>query len=318
MEFGDVFPDRPMQSGRLFVPQDIQLDGDSLTWPWVPPWVAQGDERRVTYRQAKPGMLADFIRLHGTDDETILAYARKWGVLGLCEHSLPCSHNQGTSGPSCLPMLVTPLPREGSAFRLMEPLEDWRMWSRKAQSLINVGARLNQGKLPREEDWQMFNVWPVEAACYLRRAEGEPFTETVTNARADLAKELDGWISIGQVRPRISWRKDKEGKARFSLDAVSSGPNLFGLLALNIAVAIAAGDGEKGLAVCSGCGHSYIPSRRPNPSRQNYCEACGRKAAQREASRRYRHTPKYRRGLRKLPAAHGATPGTQGVKPNAR
>ena len=293
MEFGDVFPDRPMQSGRLFVPQKIQVDGDSLTWSWVPPWVPQGDEKRVTYRQAKPGMLADFIRLHDANDETILAYARKWGMLGLCEHGLPCSHNQGTSGPSCLPMLVTPLPRQkGSTFRLMEPLAAWRIWSRKAQSFINIGARLNQGKLPRVEDWQMLKDLRDSG---LGETEHEPFMETVSNARAELAYELDGWISIGQVRPRISWRNDK---ACFSLDAVSSGPNLFGLLALNIAVAIASGDGEKGLAVCSACGDSYIPTRRPDPNRRNYCERCGLKAAQRVASRKYRQTPKYSRRQR--------------------
>jgi hypothetical protein len=287
MEFGDVFPDRPMPAGRLFVPEGIALDGEFLTWPWV----RAGEEKQLTYRQAKPGMLTDFMRLHDATDEGILTYARRWGVLGLCEHGLPCSHNQYPDGllhgvRPCLPMLATSPRNAESDIRLKEPVAAWRMWSRKAQSLINIGARLNQGKLARVEDWQTLK----ELRDFgLGATESEPFMANVANARAELGDTLDGWISIGQVRPRISWQKDK---ARFSLDAVSSGPNLFGILALNIAVAIAAGDGEKGLAICSACGLSYIPARRPDPNRSNYCKACGLKAAQRDASRRYRKTAK--------------------------
>jgi hypothetical protein len=292
MELGDVFPDRPMQSGRLFVPRDIQLDGEFLSWLWVPPWASSDDKkvkRRVAYREAKPGMLAGFLRLHSATDIAILGYARRWGVLGLCEHWLPCSHNQYPYGAhdgvrSCLPMLTSP--PEGSSFRLREPLAAWRVWSQKAQALINIGARLNQGKIAGVEDWQALKELPSSPFGT------EPFMESVAMARDQLAFELDGWISIGQVRPRISWRKDQ---ARFSLDAVSSGPNLFGLLALNIAVAIAAGHGEQGLAVCSACGLSYIPDRRPNPDRRNYCEKCRLKAARREASRQYRQRERMKR-----------------------
>jgi hypothetical protein len=278
-----------MPAGRLFVPRDIQLDGDSLTWPWVP----AGDEKRTAYRQANSGMLGGFIRLHETTDERILAYARRWGVLGICHHGLPCSHNQYPYGlhdlfRPCLPMLV-PQPAGGSVFRLTEPLASWRAWSRKAQSLMNIGARLNQGKLAHAKDWRRLKEIHDSG---LGTEEGEPFMRTMAKARAELGNELDGWISMGQVRPRISWRKDK---ARFSLDAVSSGPNLFGILALNIAISIAAGEGEKGLAVCSACSLSYIPTRRPDPNRSNYCSACGLKAAQRAASRRYRQACTNRR-----------------------
>jgi hypothetical protein len=176
--------------------------------------------------------------------------------------------------------MLCPDREKGLSFRLMEPLAAWQAWSKKAQALINIGARLNQGKVAHVEDWRVIKDRPDFGLFGT-----EPVMESVTDARRELADQLDGWISIGQVRPRISWRKDR---ARFSLDAVSSGPNLFGLLALNIAVAIAVGHGEQGLAVCSACGLSYIPDRRPNPNRRNYCEECGLKAAMRDASRDYR------------------------------
>jgi hypothetical protein len=292
MQLADIFKDRPMPSGRVFVPHDIRLAGDYLTWPWS----LSAFEKHGVRREPSPGMLSEFVQLHRKDDQQILAYARSWGVLGLCIHDLPCSHNQYPNGIEnrvrpCLPELVKPLPKTGSEFRLQESLQLWRFWSLKAQSLLNIGACANQGKIARLEDWQVVkDIWDSG----LGETAWEPFMESAENARAELARELDRWISIGQVRPQIGWRNKRGPKAQFSLEAVTSGPNLFGLLALNIAVAIAAGDGEKGLAICSACAQSYIPKRRPDPNRRNYCANCGLRAAQRDASRRYRQTSTYR------------------------
>jgi hypothetical protein len=179
----------------------------------------------------------------------------------------------------------------------------WRQWSRKAQALINIGAQLNQERFPRVADWRVVKDLADsglgETEQHLRdmglvEPDYKCFTRAPKNldkAYRQLAYELDDWISIGQIRPRLSWKKrraqDRIGPAdgaRFSLDAVTSGPNLFGLLALDLALAIAG----KSLAVCTACAKSYMPKRRPNPNRQNYCEYCGLKAAQSHASRRYR------------------------------
>src|SRR5436853_7668736 len=39
--------------------------------------------------------LRSFLRLDGADGERIAEFARRWGVLGICEHRLPASHNRG-------------------------------------------------------------------------------------------------------------------------------------------------------------------------------------------------------------------------------
>jgi hypothetical protein len=46
--------------------------------------------------------------------------------------------------------------------------------------------------------------------------------------------------------------------------------------------------GKDGVAICLACQRSYIPDRRPDPTRRNYCPSCGRRAAVRDASRAYR------------------------------
>jgi hypothetical protein len=94
---------------------------------------------------------------------------------------------------------------------------------------------------------------------------------------------------MGEVRPRLSW-KSAPARWQLDLDAVSTGPNLLGILALYIASEIA-GTG-RGMAFCSSCEQSYSPERRLNPNNRNYCPKCrgvsGKRAARRDASRDFR------------------------------
>jgi hypothetical protein len=277
-DLGVVFPDRPMQSGSVFVPRELRIADGFLLWR----------KSSAVYKDPKSGMLAGFIRLWDLPDSDVLSYACKWGVLGLCEHELPCSHNQYPLGlmegvRPCLPMLQ--LPWEGSDNWFKEPLDLWRLWSRKSSSLMDIGARLNQGKAARLADWQVIQgVAPTGLETESPHAR---LTEEVSKGRADLSWELDRWLAIGQVRPLIRWKKETQ-KWQFCLDSVTSGPNLFGLLALSLALSIAGTE----LAVCCSCGQSYLPDRRPDPDRRNYCSACGKTAAQRDASRAYRQRTK--------------------------
>jgi len=292
-ELQDLFPparspDRPLQAGLLFSPRDIELDGDRLIW------AAQS----ARYKHTKSAMLDDFIGLCDSTDtdgyrSAVLSFARSWGVLGICEqHGLPCSHSQPPFGLNegvipCLPMLVTPLPAEGpSAVQFWEPLSVWCAWSRKAKALVNIAAQLNQGRKASFEEW---NIVKDIRDTGLGETQEKPYVKDLQTARRELAWELDGWISIGQVRPRISWNRTPSGW-RFSLDAVSTGPNLFGLLALYIASEV--GGTGKGSAICSSCTKWYRLERRLNPKNRNYCPECrgesGKQAARRDAARDFR------------------------------
>lgn len=279
-----AFPDRPLQAGLLFVPRDIQIDGDRLVWS------VQG----ARYKRARSGMLSDFVGICTKADyrSAILSCARKWGVLGICQgHSLPCSHNQYAHGlldgvQPCLPMLVTPLPRNGSAFQFWEPLALWGEWSKKVSAVMGIAAQLDDGKKASFQDW---NIVKGIRDSGSEESGTAPYVRDLGTARRELAWELDSWISIGQVRPRIAWSKQKSDW-RLSLDAVSTGPNLFGLIALYLATEVA-GTG-KGIAFCSSCGDSYEPERRLNPKYRNYCPKCrgesGKQAARRDAARDFR------------------------------
>ena len=97
---------------------------------------------------------------------------------------------------------------------------------------------------------------------------------------------LNRLIRFGRLFPRFSW---DDGRIDFQLSTSATrlepAYNLFGLLLLQVTLAISGADG---FVICHECGKSFIPSRRPNPKRHRFCADCGLKAAQKHASRAYR------------------------------
>src|SRR5688500_5717260 len=85
-EFGRLFP--PLE---ISVHADIELvDGGLLR---------VGDESRQRLLKTTEGILEDFLRLDGEPDKRLLRFARRWGILGLCEHGLPAIHNPPSYPP---------------------------------------------------------------------------------------------------------------------------------------------------------------------------------------------------------------------------
>ena len=77
--------DRPVVTPRWPVAEDIRLvDGNRLRW--------QPGDSGAQWVEPSTGLLEHFVELrHGSPDQ-ILQYARRWGVLYLCEHDFPAGH----------------------------------------------------------------------------------------------------------------------------------------------------------------------------------------------------------------------------------
>src|SRR5687768_9712967 len=81
--------------------------------------------------------LDSFIRLEGTESKEIAGFARKWGVLGICEHGLPSTHQSphffNVDGPFI--QLLTGVgyrhcfPSERAGGMWHEPINAWHTWS---------------------------------------------------------------------------------------------------------------------------------------------------------------------------------------------
>jgi DNA-directed RNA polymerase subunit RPC12/RpoP len=256
-------------------------------WSW--PSQAEGAAADST-------LLTDFVSLADTDDERILAFARRWGMLNICEHGLPIYHpwiGERRRYPCDW------LDVDGSRKVFWEPLAAWRRYAAEARALIKLSRRLHRGRLGELHDWQevpgvqgtaYWETWseaghvPEDSALLLIQ-DNWAFTLDETKLGRDvaferrcLARSVEKWASDGGVKPILDW---DGAKPRIELE----GGGLFGALAVELLQAVGYPDT---LAICDGCGKAFIPAMRPSTSRRNYCKDCGHRAAIRDAARRYR------------------------------
>jgi hypothetical protein len=263
-ELGRVAPDRPLPAGELsFVPKAIWLeDGNIVSDIWS------------GFRKARPGagMLDTFVGLHDSSDEVILSFAKKWGTMFLCEHGLPyfhgSTHNVFGWG-ECQPV------KDGKLY--VESADHWRRLSAVAYAIMNIAAELNQDRRGNSDDWRIANIE------YLHGADlSSDKMQNVGRERECLSHLVTDWIQIGGIGPKLQWSVDRR---QWEMTLASDHGTPFGALGLKLMMAISEKDG---LAVCSSCHKSYIPLRRPDPTRRNYCPQCGSRAAWRDAARERR------------------------------
>ena len=252
----------PLRPGTISVPGRIELDQDVLRWNVVDP-----DTRE---KKAPTDLLERFVHLSDADPKRILDFARKWGVLGICEqHGLPHTHNPGyaTNGQhGCWP--------QGWPGECWEPIEKWRSLARRFAACLRLAVAIDVGKKGEFNDWQV--------------AQHSDVPQNLAQARQWLSWDVGGWVVIGQVIPEMQYKGGAWVLEHYAHGVV----NLFGTLAYRLMIAVARTDG---LATCCACGESYVIAvRRPNPDRRNYCRKCGKAAADRDAARDYRRRKKQR------------------------
>jgi hypothetical protein len=285
---------------------DVRLQKDYLVWKHAARiragdhWLLNGQIARqaiVTRQKAEQGgrgMLDEFLDLRDSEDEGILKYARTWGVLELCHHNLPSCHEfsvgvplrlpdrlraklqTGCSGAPGDPRQCPPLGRE--------PLATWRFFSGQAKALLNIAADLHRLRLGEREDWTKL----------LR--EGVSPAQSLSAQRLCVRDVIEEWLKLGRIKPTVD---DLTGGLTWT------GADLFGELAVQIALAAEARDGK---VFCIVCGKAYEPKRRVIRRGFNYCPAakCQRAAAARRAKQ-------YRSRKRVLVHGNGRKPPYRGL-----
>ncbi len=259
-------------------------------------------------RDVRPGpdLLEDFIRLGDKPDAKIVAYANRWGVLGIATRIPPV-----TPGPivgpgrdavgSGLALLIqylnatrTPLPPAGS-----EPVVAWRHFANQARALLETAADVWRGGSGKPENLAMLlRPLPSEwfpalegSRSWLTRRPARAL-QKVSAQRRLIASVVNRWLQIGDVGLVCGWGRNAPA-VRVAT------PCLFGALALQLLLTVAR---TNGFSFCSACGRPYLPSREPRAGR-HYCRACGKRAAGRDAARDYR----YRAAEGRVPS-HGVRP----------
>jgi len=192
------------------MPRDVALAGKGARAALMTEHHNSAGEQYIVADDAV--VLDEFIVLADAPDREILAFAKKYGVLGLCQHGLPFGHP----------------PLEGQTalcrWARRERLSVWRLMAREAGALRNLARELRSADELRRgarDDWRRF----VEAYDY-RRDPSSPANEI--EWRVDhFRDEGDFRKAQSAIRsmPIAKWRERNFAKTmnrRFSRDDLRS------------------------------------------------------------------------------------------------
>jgi hypothetical protein len=245
---------RPVSGTTWYARAGVEVDGERLVYQ---PESAQ-------QVRAGAGILQEFLALaEGTADH-VARFAQRFGLLEICEHNLPRSHNPAVFDAGAGISGCHPNGWWGRPAVLWEPIERWRFYARQARAILRIAQSLRQLKVGPPEDWASLYA---EYSNLPKR--GVPWwKQTVGADQEHLADILNrDWLEVGDVRPRLNWSSLPGSKVSVEL----GGQGLFGGLATQLLFAVGQADG---FAVCTICGQPYAPTRRPSPTRNNYCPTC--------------------------------------------
>lgn len=195
------------------------------------------------------------------------------GGLELCRHNLPACHEFSLGVPLRLPIPIFVRSESLQGWRSddprqcpptgREPLATWRFFSAQARALLNIAGDLQRKRLGDKDDWGKLLHAGVGAA------------QSLAAQKLCMRDAIEGWLKIGRIRPTVD---------DLTIGLTWTGADLFGELAVQIALAAKAMDGQ---VLCVACGKAYQPKRRVIRRGFNYCgaEKCQREAAAQRAKR---------------------------------
>jgi hypothetical protein len=257
-------------------------------------------DQRWKFVEPSNRILSDFIHLADGPPERILAYAKKWGVMGICEHGLPASHNplplpvpsifSPDSDNWCKPQGWTASWRpERWEAQGWEPLEVWWQFARRARAILGIAAQLYEeptyGKEPRfgeHKDWETIYKDRPKNLGENDELILDIMSKAISGRRQaweSLSSAVNEWLFIANVRPESSLT---ENGLTFNFGIYGS---LFGALASQLLLAVTR---TRGIAFCSDCGKLYTPKFPVRSGKNHFCSDCGKPGAWRLASRKKR------------------------------
>lgn len=257
------------------VPSDIFLSEDATE-------VAVEDEEQYWYgaeqrRRVDGSCLSRFVALSDASAQQIFQFAKRWGLLGLCDHGKPAAHHIEDRDDRERPML---LPYRGCTPAPAESIERWRIYSRRFLAFLDVAQRLHRGEvITGSEVWDQIGRPHGFASRSLPKLEGQ---------RKRFMRAVNLQLASVGIQPILRWNGPEPvmefgvfGALRTSL-----------LAALSMQLALTVSDCK--FAICSSCHKTYRPARRTHVNQSNYCTACrnagvpGRVRVQRLRDRRRR------------------------------
>ena len=268
----------------LVRPPIIELEGGRLRWgfrtrPSKPFWNLK--DFKAGRLLPGTGLLLGFVNLAHGSDRDILAYARRWGPLGLCEHGLPSGHRSAWQyDDGCAPV-------GWDGLGGYEHLGDWRRFAVRAHTVLMARTRTPVHLTAAEMN--RFRPLPEGAAPW-RRVRGREVERMFRS-------EVNNWIRWGNVHPQYVLSR---GTTSLVLAPTWSPEKpdfpLFGVLGLQLGFAAFS---ERGVAFCSECGTLFEPGHQLRRDTRRYCGDCAADGArERYASKEWRARERKKRAAR--------------------
>jgi hypothetical protein len=242
------------------------------------------------------------------DAEAILAYARKWGVLGVCgDHQLASSHRGANR--HCPPIGAQFWLGECPAVVLAwEPVSAWRRRIRRAQGVVSIIIRMRGGETITGRDWERFDsdIYPDTdddgaATRQVRAPRKLSRQENPWAVPHEVAEAVTEWLHEAAPPLRIKW---DTAERRYVGTLAPSGQTFlgetYGFLAPVLALQLA-GTLCSGVERCGWCGEFRVlgaNERAPSqsPDRRWFCSPTCRWEADKERKRL--HWRKYKERYR--------------------
>ena len=222
--------------------------------------------KAAPHRRPAKGMLDAFLRIGTVED--VVPFARRFGVLGCCDHYLPSTHGDRSvvgSRDACAQMQF-PFSL-GTPFH-WEPIHVWLRLASGARALLNVVAAIYQNQDPVSDDWER----AITTVC-------KPLPPGLVSAlispdlqQGTVCFVVGQWLALGGASHGLGWGPSDDAPNLRLLIRDSGQPPTMAILASQLMLAVAR---ASELAVCSGCALPYRRlGRRPQAGRRNYCEEC--------------------------------------------
>jgi hypothetical protein len=322
---GELVIPNPLREGVcLRVPERLRLREGALSTGYVElQWQWTGNDPEVPAAQL-PSLLREFTRLVDATPERVLAFAQRWGVLGIClAHEQPTADDGQISyyDPTAASNRFSPscggddFPLGDQRYRVWEDIdspicsasvEPWRSAARQIRAICGVIADLQSEEPCRAEEWEIVAdlIRQGTHAIYRR-----PLFELQVPGRWEyglLGPELDRHrLSRAQQRERVAYAVNmwlEFGGARAVVDWGIGTPrvlliadNLVGILAIQLAAAVSS---PFGIWRCDGVACDQLIEtqslkRNPQGGRNHFCVACreGDRASKLLSARRRRAKP---------------------------
>lgn len=260
---------------KLWVPAHIEIQGDMLAW-YVNLTGGSATHARVWPKKVRGDrpILGQFVRLSANKPEGIVTFARRWGVLDdtvdrVIWHEPPDRGNFWEA--------------EGvqwSTEQGREPLAKWGARAAQVRAILLLAASLHRDQPLSLEDWRIAltcGILPDSAASAWEIFQQNPRQRDPWLERMCIVDLVNAWLKAALVRPSFSWYPTRPPEVRLW------GAGLMSALAMQLMAAIGKADS---IVLCTECGMSYTPERRPREGERRYCPSCrALKIPQRDAAR---------------------------------